>query len=491
MERNHFVLFFAFWLWIALAHYQSLDAAPQSTDDDNWYSVPIEVTGRALSETGKPIVGATVYISSQRVLENTQRIAETKTDKDGRYTISVGLPILPSDTNHGRNSGSFIIFGEANEYGFAWRPTKRFYPDPNPNPGNKIIEDVDGDKPRQYEKGEKIELDLTFYEATTLRGRVVDENGKPIEQAKVAIWDTSIIPEDGYGPPNTDSDRRPFIFMDSDGFQLLNADVPEAMWIRHTDADGLFEFSSVPKACRFRVKVQPQGLPSRMIWFATKAGMQDEYDGVQLFDASREALLTFERTIDVPIQVVYADSGKPAPNVYVSAGNTAGSTYKTTDDQGRVVLVIPPGDYRLHLLPAYRTPFLGVDSDLSLGTEPPEKAIVAKLNPAARVSIHVIDKDTGNGIENVDLWRQPPTGSGRELYYTTSWEVATRIVHRDRQRTNKNGIIHEIFEPGKHRIGVASESFPNGYRPVEAEGIEIQCEAGRSQTVTFRLEKTK
>ena len=120
------------------------------------------MTGQALNETGKPIAGATVYISSQRVLENTQRIAETQTDKDGRYTISVVLPILPSDTNHGRNSGSFIVFGEAKDYGFAWRPTKRFYPDPNPNPGNKIIEDVVGDKPRQYEKGEKIELDFLF-----------------------------------------------------------------------------------------------------------------------------------------------------------------------------------------------------------------------------------------------------------------------------------------------------------------------------------------
>ena len=101
----------------------------------------------------------------------------------------------------------------------------------------------------------------------------------------------------------------------------------------------------------------------------------------------------------------------------------------------------------------------------------------------------MVDKVTGKGIKNVDLWRET-AGEGRELHYTTGWEVATRIVHRGRQRTDENGVINAIFVPGKHRIGVAWQTFPNGYRPVEENGVEIECEAGKKKKVVFHLERT-
>ena len=89
----------------------------------------------------------------------------------------------------------------------------------------------------------------------------------------------------------------------------------------------------------------------------------------------------------------------------------------------------------------------------------------------------------------MDLWHATK-GGGREEYYSTSWEVATNIVHRDRERTDKNGVIREFFEPGKHRIGVASAAFPKGYAPVEPDGREIDCQPGKPILVEFRLQKS-
>lgn len=154
-----------------------------------------------------------------------------------------------------------------------------------------------------------------------------------------------------------------------------------------------------------------------------------------------------------------------------------------------MALALPSGEYRLHVLPAYGTPYLESDSTFNLSDDPPGNIIVASLPSAAQVEIHVVDKGTGKGIEGVDLWRGTP-GRGRELHYTTSWEVATRIVHRDRQRTDENGVINALFVPGRHRIGVAWQAFPSGYRPDEADGVEIECEAGRKEKVVFHLVRT-
>lgn len=343
-----------------------------------------------------------------------------------------------ADTNSGRDNGGFILFGTAKGYGFTWRPQKWFYP--HPNPGHSYYDDPKRDLPTRFEQDDRIELDLTFPAPSAIRGTIVDGDGKPIPKTELAIWDAEKIPHDGYGPGQPGSDRRPFAVMDNDGFGLLNADVPTQMWKTHTDAEGKFEFTDVPSGRRFRVNVQPPGFPSRMVWFTTQTGMDENYDEFRLYDASKDIRLTFQTTLEVPIQVVCADTGKPAPDVFVSAGNEMAGVSKTTDREGRVSLALPPGDYRLHIIRAYGTPYLEADSDFALGNEAPLTAIVAQLPAAAQIEVLVIDKETGKGIENVDLWREESAGR-RELHFTTGWEAATRIVHRDRVRTDTNGTI--------------------------------------------------
>ena len=183
------------------------------------------------------------------------------------------------------------------------------------------------------------------------------------------------------------------------------------------------------------------------------------------------------------------DNGKPAVNVWVALFDNNASAYKTTDAAGRTQLGVPAGEYKLNFLPAYKTPYLETESTFKVDADSPLTERVVKLRPAAQVEIKVLDQETGKGIPDVDVWHKTKWGS-RDEYYVTSWEVASRIVHRDRERTDKNGVIREFFEPGKHRIGVALEAFPKGYAPVEPDGREIDCQPGKPISVEFRMQKT-
>src|SRR5436190_3045091 len=92
---------------------------------------PIRVFGRALDVDGKPISGAKVYLASENPAY--RRIAETVTDKNGRYKFTTALlPLARNEGNSGYQASGFEAFGQADGYGFAWRPTKWFYLDHKP-----------------------------------------------------------------------------------------------------------------------------------------------------------------------------------------------------------------------------------------------------------------------------------------------------------------------------------------------------------------------
>ena len=173
--------------------------------------------------------------------------------------------------------------------------------------------------------------------------------------------------------------------MDHNGFELLNAHVPPNMQIRRTDAAGRFEFTGLPAGCRFRVDVKPPGFPSRMIWFATQTGLPKEYDGNLLYDGLKDFEIRFPAPRNVPIQVLYGDTGKPAIKVWVELFAKNAGAYKTTDAAGRTQLEVPAGEYRLDLLPAYKTPYLETDSTFKVDADSPMTERIVKLRPAARL----------------------------------------------------------------------------------------------------------
>jgi protocatechuate 3,4-dioxygenase beta subunit len=471
---------------LAAAHPGSAAAGPPPARDDGPTPVgrpepttprtethPISLSGRAVDPTGKPVPGARVYLASR--LADYRRVAETTTDAEGCYAFrNVPLPIERADTSYKRDKGAFQVFGEADGLGFAWRPTKWFFP--RPKPDNLTEEFGSRDLPNHYEAGEKIALDLRFSPSRTLSGTIVDDRGNPLPDARLEIRDCEALAVvDNVVPGWT--------------FDTLNErdSAPPSMKLRTTDAAGRFTFTGLPADCVFRIDVRAKGFPSRWVYAATTEGRQPDRGGIPVFTG--DLALTLATPVEVPIRVIAGDTGDPAPRVLVQAAEGLVNTSETTDDQGRVRLKLPPGTYRMQCLPARGTPYVVTEDTLVVRADSPAGPIVALLRPAAIVEVTVVDAETGAGLPNVDLWRQTGPDGQREALHFRSWEVATRIAHVDRPRTDERGTLRALVEPGRHRLAIDWESSPRGYQAADAEGQEIECVAGQTARLKFALRK--
>jgi beta-lactamase regulating signal transducer with metallopeptidase domain len=448
------------------------------------YTSPISLSGLATDLQGKPIRGAKIYIGEPRV--QCKRLAETTTDEQGRYAFhDVQLPIERADPGHHRDQGCFEVFGQAPGYGVAWRPLKWYCPQRN---GDTYFPGSDADLPVRYMADDKIELDLKFPPPATLRGRIVDDAGKPIANTTLAIRLCEPVPADGY------SEAQPFMRVwSAREFESLNepAIVPPEIKVRKTDANGQFEFTGLHPDCRYSIDVRPPGFAGRSIMAATCPPADKRLNGYKVYP--NELALTFVRPRDVPIVVLYGDTRKPAGKVFVDAFDKNASVWKVSDAKGQATLRLPPGDYNFSLLPAFGTPYLLTDSRLKVPDSSTIKPVVVTLRPAAEVEVRVLDADTGRGLAGVDLWSETSVGSPaqpyRDVHSFRSYEVATNICHVESPRTNADGTLRALFEPGKHRIGVALRSFPEGYESVEGDGVEIDAKPGEPLHVTFHLRK--
>ncbi len=445
------------------------DQEPASTETH-----PITVTGRALDPAGKPIAGARIYLASLQA--DYKRIAETTSDVEGRYTFrAVPLPIARADKFFARNQGRFQIFGQAQGFGFAWRPAKAFYP--RPAPANITMEPERRDPPGRYEAGEAIVLDLRFSPAAHLSGSVVDAGGKPLAGAKLEIRACeSLKVVDNVVPGWT--------------FDALNqpADVPPAMKVHTTDAAGRFDFGGMPEDCRFRINVRVKDYPEQWIQAATVPGPVRNHDGFPVLTG--ELKLTLTTPVDIPIQLVFEDTGRPAARALVQAGGGGTDSLQTTDDEGRAVLRLPPGTYHMQNWPARGTPYLVTDSELVVDAKPSTLPLVSKLRRACVLEVTVVDADTGAPLGDVDLWRRSEPAARREAFVLRSWE-APRLARRDHPRTDKSGKFRTFIEPGKHTLGVGIESRPAFYLPVEDEGRQVECRPGETKQVIFTMRKAR
>ena len=434
------------------------------------YTYPITVTGRAVDLDGKPIAGAHVYLASLRA--DWRRIAETVADAEGRYAFrDVQLPIERPARNSrvGRDSGSFEVFGQAGGFGFAWRPRKWFYP--LPKPSNITYEPDPRDPPTRYEANDPIVLDLRFPPAARLSGRVSDDRGKPVAGVRLEMRDCEAL---------TVVDNIVGLT-----FSTLNQRdaAPPSMKIRTTDDAGRFEFSGLPEKCRFRIDVRAEGFPEHWVYAATTREPQPVHDGAPVYTG--DFTLTLTTPVDVPIRMVFGDTGQPAPKVAVQAVEGPVSILETTDDQGRVTLRLPPGRYRMKNVPALGTRYLVTEGQLVVEAKPPARPVELSMRPATLVDVTVVDADTGAGLPDVDFWEQTGPGGQREKVVVSAWEVATRIAWRESPRTDARGKLRAPVEPGKHRFGVGWLSYPPGYSAVEDRGREVECRAG--ETVHLKL----
>ncbi len=466
----------------------SANAQPPSkksstADEERIYTVPVTISGRTLGTSQQPIAGATVYLASQN--PGYKRIAETKSDKDGKYTFKdVPLPIRQGDKPEG-DGASFEIFGTADGYGLSWRQQKWYRPN-SAHYDNEHYEgfaEHKGDWPKGYGSDDPIELDLQFGPAANVRGRIVDDHGKPIANTLLDIR-------------NADSqwDQDDYKYFKGEGalnsFNEQNT-VPRNIKTRKTDADGRFEFTGLPINNRFWIWVHPPGFPTREIWAVTNDTVDTATKGDAVYKG--DINLVFATPRKVPIEVIYGDTRKPAPKVMVSTGGAQGASGGSTNDAGLVTATLPDGEYKVRIEPRIGTSYLNSDDKLVVSETSVKKPAQVVLQPAAVVDISVVDADTGKPLAGVDLWRKEPNADApngnRSEYGYYAWEVETRISHYDKYRTDNDGKMQVLFAPGKHRIGVGLYVYPDGYQAVDTDGKVVELDAAKPQSLTFQMRK--
>ncbi len=457
-------------------------AEGNSDGEADEYTAPITVFGRALDVQGKPIAEGEIFLASRQ--PGHKRLAQTTSAADGSYRFEdVSLSIKRPDTNAGRNAGSFEVFGIAEGYALAWRPKKSFYPD------RKHVLDTWGDSNRDQPPGygteDPIELDLTFGPPKTIRGRIVDERGQPIPDTGLAIRSCRRLPD-------REDDQRCLAY----GYlESLNgrAIVPPRVKIRTTGADGRFEFTGLPADYRWSIDVRPPGHPPRVIHATTHEGIDSDANGIRVYSGDFDVVFASPRKLK--IRVVYGDTGEPAPKVGVGGMVTVAGFFETTDEDGFVEALLPDGRHQLGMIPRYGTPYLSTQSDVVASAETAQQTTTLRLRPAAVVDVSVVDGDTGKPLSGVDVWldQEVPgaTKPYRRVHGYRSWEVETRISHSESPRSDANGKMRVLFEPGKHRIGVALEAFPEGYEPVQPDGKEVDCQPGEPISVEFRMRRKR
>ncbi len=277
--------------------------------------------------------------------------------------------------------------------------------------------------------------------------------------------------------------------MNGMGFQTLYDPslMPDGLVRRTTDADGWFEFAALPGDCEFRIQVAPEGFAEQMIFVTTGENYTSEYE--TLYSSGQE--LVFPRIEAVKVTVTFADTLKPAPNVWVHGGSRyrGGSSHGSTNDAGQITLKVPPGDCKFQVLPEYKTPYVFVDDDsLQMTVERDrENVFQIQLQRAAEVEVLAVDSKSGKPIVGADLWTILPDQQ-RKTYHEWRSFKQPNVVHQGPKLTDSDGRIETFFRPGTHSIGLCEDYTPVGYQPMSLkDAVTIECKAGEKQTVTLKL----
>ena len=454
----------------------------------NVLTYPITIVGYAKNSDGKPIAGAKIYVASHG--EFHKLLKTTTTDKDGKYAFrDLHLPIEVADGDSSLSGGSFEVYGTADGYAFAWRSQKGFYPDLG---GNTIMNGKSPDGPGHFVGEETIRLHLTFSRPAPLTGTIVDENGNPISNAKVHLFNCWKAPNEEF------SDSRMAQF---DMSSLYSSDYcpPEVSTVR-TNAKGEFAFSNAPPECRYRISVKPPGFASRMMYATTESEPKPDVDKRRTFFSKGTKLerngmrLAFDSPREVQIELVGLAKPEHGDGAFVNPHNRDAGASAVSNKQGIASMKLPPGEYKVSILPPINTPYWKTDRKITV-TKELKQSFELELTPAAVVDVQVVDEsgDPMEGAGGFDLWveKEYRKKAGnvkrqKDIHSFRNYERETNTCHVHRLLTDAKGQMRANFLPGKYRIGIGRSSSPLGWSVID-DGKEVELKAGETTKVTMRV----
>jgi RNA polymerase sigma factor (sigma-70 family) len=437
-------------------------------------TTPITVRGRATDSADQPVAEATIYLVSTNGQD--ALLGTTTTERDGSYIFrNARLPVSRSGDD-APLAGRFQVYGTAPGRGFAWHGMRFYQPRRRPD-GLKVA----GEDYTVFGIDPKV-MDLRFPPAATLKGRIVDGAGRPVAGVRIRIGSCDYLDTKG---KESHHNFREFWAIGS---------APAGLTTTKTDPDGRFRLDGLPKEAGFRIFVEHPAYTWMDVYAATtdRPTTAFDYPLQSIFRgperppvATRELNLTLRATRRIAVRTIFADSGRPAPKVKVSAGVvTAGpSAYGITDAEGRLQLRLPPGEYEVVADPTEGgAACVRTCSSLIVHEQPAEQALEVRVTPGCVLVLEVVDAKTRQGIPGVQFLYEPDGQPG------SRHSVQSRSGYIDNPRSDADGRLRAVVEPGErvYSVGYIPESA--GYRQQQPEK-RVVLPAGGSVTVQFELRK--
>jgi protocatechuate 3,4-dioxygenase beta subunit len=523
------------------------EAAPagrkrRARPDDIWHPETIAVSGRATDPSGRPVAGATVYVidtNRQSFGDMKPMLATATTGPDGRFVVRdverpVWKPQPAPELAAGQapvqadavEEGRFQVAATAPGFGFTWHAIASYQPADRPRaPAPKAGPDADG--PEAYYRGEPIDVDLSFGPPASLRGKVIDDLGRPLAGVKVQVGACDGGPS-GHLKMSSCSRVQPLkdIPYERRAFSGIR-ELPEAVRSARTGPDGFYRFDGLPREAEFLVRIDPGAAfePYEATIATTAVPVVRAVTGRTISSArylGHDAVLdrTFVAPREVRFTVRSAATGRPVRGATVRAttdptrsragggaveflrlaadllgigvtGDLESAPWSfempgllreggvgVTDPEGRATLHLRPGEYGYRIEPALADFHLPSKGSFQVGQEAAVEISEIQLEAGAIVTIEALDARTRAGVEGVSFLYE--TGEGRRRR-----ELRSRPGIVDHPETDARGRLRAIVEPGRKRFSVAK--VPAGWKLDEKPTGTVELDGGREATIQWAL----
>jgi RNA polymerase sigma factor (sigma-70 family) len=337
-----------------------------------------EIRGRVFAPDGKPKAGAKLLL-----LGLDKKILELGvTAADGGFSVSI-----PKEATH-----SYLI-AQADETGFdvLW------------------IESSNTKEP----------VELRLVKDQSIRGRVVNTEGKPVAGVRVTVTDINIYPNNSLDQflafwKNLQVPRNPLYGQ----YQLQDA--AGALFVTRTNADGRFVVRGLGEERFVSLRLSGAGIADTELWIATRPGFDPQpfnqavldntsKDMIDLFGPGRrlhapEVTAVAEAEKIIRGRVKEAESGKGRPNVAVHLNQMLYLHFEArTDAEGRYEIrgARKVKSYALEVRSDPATGYMGcqVRAEDSPGNQPVAADLAVKKGVI--VTGKMIDQATGNPVSGM------------------------------------------------------------------------------------------
>jgi RNA polymerase sigma factor (sigma-70 family) len=437
----------------------------------------VTIEGRAVDGEGRPVAGASIVVTNaNRARTGDVVLGRAVSGPDGRYILrETPLPVLPPEPGPIPRSAEakFEVAGSAPGLAFAWHRTQSFRPVPRPA---DFIEDQAG---QVVFMNQAIVADLVFGPPARVRGRIIDDQGKPVAGARIqfgAIDNTR----------NTNAYAQHYCAgIDPKGGEDVPfngiGSLPEEVRSARSDAEGRYEINSLPREAKLIVLIdQDPTFESYSFSVATSAS---GFDGVNSLGHDGVVNHTFIRPRTVRARVIFADSGRPATGVTVLAQGEKiqrAGAIATTDPEGFAALELPPGSFKLRVEPTIGMAYRVAEGFLDVGGQATGPTIDLKIEPGAPVLLEAVDVDNGRPIAGIGFDFVAETSADRR-------EVQSRPAYVDHPVTDDSGQLRAVMDPGRGQF--LPGRTPRDYEATTKASPILSLKPGEPTTARFTFRK--